>query len=78
MNLKNYYTRRTSIQDDKEFNPTWQQGIKTGEYEKAWFCDTDKVIHRRLKERLNCLKCTPLWVREQYEAQQRMKAILNK
>jgi len=43
------------IQEAIEWRPF--TGIKNEEYEKSWFCNTNKTIHANLKQYLNCKYC---------------------
>lgn len=48
---------------DKDWNPGYID-IKKGfiAYEKAWYCNTSKLIHKSQKEYLNCVHCKKMFV----------------
>lgn len=48
---------------DKDWNPGYID-IKKGfiAYEKAWYCNTNKLIHKSEKDYLNCVHCKKMFV----------------
>jgi len=78
IDYNNYYTQITAIEEIINFKAEWEHGDKIGEYKKSYFCDTNKIIHSSLKSALSCKECFSEEEHMQYEAQQKLKRILNK